>query len=66
MSRVISEKSSALISVAAVIIIVFGIQAAKVLLVPFLLAVFLALIGVQPEHRPHTDEYGRRDVSLSG
>lgn len=43
------EKSSnALISVAAVIVIVYGMQAAKVLLVPFLLAVFLALIAVRP------------------
>jgi predicted PurR-regulated permease PerM len=43
------EKSTnALISVAAVIVIVYGMQAAKVLLVPFLLAVFLALISVRP------------------
>jgi len=37
-----------LISVAAVIVIVYGMQAAQVLLVPFLLAVFLALIAVRP------------------
>lgn len=37
-----------LISIAAVIVIVLGMQAAKVLLVPFLLAVFLALISVRP------------------
>lgn len=35
-------------SVAAVIVIVYGMQAAKVLLVPFLLAVFLALIALKP------------------
>jgi AI-2 transport protein TqsA len=40
--------TNALISVAAVIVIVYGMQAAKVLLVPFLLAVFLALISFRP------------------
>jgi AI-2 transport protein TqsA len=42
------KNTNALISFAAVIVIVFGMQAAKVLLVPFLLAVFLALIAVRP------------------
>jgi len=42
------KNTNALISVAAVIVIVYGMQAAKVLLVPFLLAVFLALIAVRP------------------
>jgi predicted PurR-regulated permease PerM len=42
------KNTNALISVAAVIVIVYGMQAAKVLLVPFLLAVFLALITVRP------------------
>jgi AI-2 transport protein TqsA len=47
--EIAQEKSTnALISVAAVIVIVYGMQAAKVLLVPFLLAVFLALISVRP------------------
>ena len=47
--QIAQERStSALISVAAVIVIVYGMQAAKVLLVPFLLAVFLALISVRP------------------
>ena len=47
--EIAQEKSTnALISFAAVIIIVYGMQAAKVLLVPFLLAVFLALISVRP------------------
>jgi predicted PurR-regulated permease PerM len=42
------KKSTALISIAAVVVIIYGMQAAKVLLVPFLLAVFLALITVRP------------------
>lgn len=43
-----TQKSNALISAAAVIVIVYGLQAAKVLMVPFLLAVFLALVVVRP------------------
>jgi len=42
------NKGSAVISFAAVIVIVYGLQMAKVLLVPFLLAAFLALITVRP------------------
>ena len=42
------RNTSAVISAAAVIVIIYGMQAAKVLLVPFLLAVFLALISVKP------------------
>jgi len=42
------KNTNALISAAAVVVIVYGMQAAKVLLVPFLLAVFLALIAVRP------------------
>ena len=42
------NNTNALISAAAVVVIVYGMQAAKVLLVPFLLAVFLALIAVRP------------------
>ena len=42
------NNSTALISAAAVVVIIFGMQAAKVLLVPFLLAVFFALICVRP------------------
>ena len=42
------KNSTALISIAAVVVIIYGMQAAKVLLVPFLLAVFLALITVRP------------------
>jgi len=48
MSDLSRKNTNALISFAAVIVIVFGMQAAKVLLVPFLLAVFLALIAVRP------------------
>jgi len=42
------SKGSAVISFAAVIIIVFGLQMAKDLLVPFLFATFLALITARP------------------
>jgi len=48
MNDISVRNRSARISVAALIIIVDGMQAAKVLLVPFLLAVFLALIAVRP------------------
>ena len=44
----ITRKGSAVISFAAVIVIVYGLQMAKVLLVPFLVAAFLALITVRP------------------
>ena len=42
------SKGNAVISFAAVIVIVIGLQMAKDLLVPFLFAVFLALITVRP------------------
>lgn len=41
-------RGSAVVSFAAVIVVVFGLQMAKELLVPFLLAAFLALITVRP------------------
>ena len=41
------RNTSAVVSAAAVVVIIYGMQAAKVLLVPFLLAVFLALITVK-------------------
>jgi predicted PurR-regulated permease PerM len=47
-SESLKNNSGTLISFAALIVIVYGLQAAKVLLVPFLLAVFLALIAVRP------------------
>ena len=43
-----SRKGNAAISVAAVVVVIYGMQAAKVLLVPFLLAVFLAMVSVRP------------------
>ncbi len=42
------NKGSAAVTAAAVIVIIYGLQMAKVLLVPFLIAVFLALITVRP------------------
>ena len=48
MSAIVRENTNAIISAAAVIILIFGMQAAKVLLVPLLLAIFLALITVRP------------------
>lgn len=48
MNSVTVKKGNAIVSFAAVIIIVYGLQMAKVLLVPFLIAVFLALITVRP------------------
>ena len=48
MSAIVRENTNAIISAAAVIFLIFGMQAAKVLLVPFLLAIFLALITVRP------------------
>ena len=48
LSAIVRENTNAIISAAAVIILIFGMQAAKVLLVPLLLAIFLALITVRP------------------
>jgi AI-2 transport protein TqsA len=42
------KKGSALVSFAAVTVVIYGMQLAKVLLVPFLIAAFLALITVRP------------------
>ena len=44
----VNSKASALISFAAVIVVVYGLQMAKVLMVPLLLAAFIALITVRP------------------
>jgi len=46
-ARFISQPGP-LISLAAVVVLIYGMQAAKVLLVPFLVAAFLALITVRP------------------
>ena len=48
MNELAENKGSAAISFAAVIIVIYGLQLAKALLVPFLLAAFLALITVRP------------------
>lgn len=42
------KERNALVSVAAVVVIIYGMQFAKALLVPFLVALFLALITVRP------------------
>lgn len=48
MSETSSNGTSRVVSIAAVIVIVYGMQMAKALLVPFLVAAFLALITVRP------------------
>ena len=48
MNDLTDKKGSALVSFAAVIVVIYGMQLAKVLLVPFLIAAFLALITVRP------------------
>ena len=42
------NRGSAVLTFAAVIVVIFGLQMAKALLVPFLIAAFLALITVRP------------------
>lgn len=44
----LGKNSNAFISAAALVVLIYGMQAAKVLLVPFLLAGFLGLITVRP------------------
>ena len=48
MTRSDDIRGSAILSVAGVVVIIYGMQMAKVLLVPFLFAAFLALITVRP------------------
>lgn len=48
MRDLLGGKTNAVIIVAAVMVIIYGIQAARVVIVPFLLAAFLALITVRP------------------
>ena len=48
MSVIYGTRTGAAISLAAVVVVIYGMQAASVLLVPFLLAVFIALITVRP------------------
>jgi predicted PurR-regulated permease PerM len=42
------QKGSAIMVSAAIVVVIYGMQMAKVILVPFLIAVFLALITVRP------------------
>ena len=48
MGEIAGKRSSAIIYAAAFVIVVYGMQAAKVLLVPFLLASFIGLMTVRP------------------
>jgi predicted PurR-regulated permease PerM len=48
MTAITPNKGSTVVSIAAVVVIIFGMQMASRLLVPFLIAVFLALITVRP------------------
>ncbi len=48
MTELNKNNGSAIITFAAVIVVIYGLQMAKVLLVPFLIAAFLALITVRP------------------
>jgi len=48
MTNPVMQNTNAVITMAAVIIIIFGMQAAQVLLIPFLMAIFFALITVRP------------------
>jgi len=47
-SEIARKNGSVILSLAAVIIVIYGMQMAKALLVPFLIAAFLALITVRP------------------
>jgi len=44
----VRQQGSAIMVSAAIVIVIYGMQMAKVILVPFLIAVFLALITVRP------------------
>lgn len=48
MEELTENRGSAVLTFAAVIVVIFGLQMAKALLVPFLIAAFLALITVKP------------------
>ncbi len=48
MEQASSNKTSAVIILAAIVVVIYGMQMMSVLLVPFLIAVFLALITVRP------------------
>lgn len=48
MEKIAQNKGSAIMMAAAVVIVIYGMQMMSVLLVPFLIAAFLALITVRP------------------
>ncbi|MGB5258650.1 MAG: hypothetical protein WBN44_15460, partial [Woeseiaceae bacterium] len=48
MTTTVRQKGSAIMISAAIVVVIYGMQMAKVILVPFLVAVFLALITVRP------------------
>ncbi len=48
MDAIDARQGNAVVSIAAVVVVIFGMQAAKVVLIPFLLAVFLAMVTVRP------------------
>ncbi len=48
MTELNKNNGSAIVTFAAIIVVIYGLQMAKVLLVPFLIAAFLALITVRP------------------
>ena len=48
MERAPRKKTSAIVIIAALVVVIYGMQMMSVLLVPFLIAAFLALITVRP------------------
>ncbi|MDJ0926932.1 MAG: AI-2E family transporter [Gammaproteobacteria bacterium] len=48
MATFTGNRPSAIIGLAALVVVIYGMQAAKVLLVPFMVAIFIALITVRP------------------
>ena len=59
MVAVAPTRTNAVISLAAVVVVIYGMQAASALIIPFLIAAFLAMITVRPmvwlqEHRVPT------------
>lgn len=48
MANFLGAKVNAVIIVAAIVVIIFGLQAAQVIVVPFLLAAFLGLLAIRP------------------
>ena len=48
MTNLVAKNTNAIVTMAAVVIIILGMQAAKIILVPFLLAIFFALIMLKP------------------